>query len=160
MFRSKTVFVIGAGASKEAGLPTGPELRAAIASKLDIKFKFGIDQISGDEAIYNALRLYARNSGEDVNLYLQEAWKINEALPQAMSIDNYIDTHRGNGRLELCGKLAIAQSILQAEADSLLYFADYEQETFSPTKLATTWYEPFLQILTEAVRVDDLESIF
>jgi DNA-binding HxlR family transcriptional regulator len=35
MLKSKTVFVLGAGASKEVGLPVGSELKSTIAAKLD-----------------------------------------------------------------------------------------------------------------------------
>ena len=42
------VIVIGAGASKEARLPTGVELRHKIAALLDIRFEFGSRKISGD----------------------------------------------------------------------------------------------------------------
>jgi len=41
MFKSKTLFVVGAGASQEAGLPTGTELKSIIAEKLDITFDHG-----------------------------------------------------------------------------------------------------------------------
>ncbi len=44
----KTVFVIGAGASKEANLPTGIELKDKISALLDIRFDWH-DQKSGDE---------------------------------------------------------------------------------------------------------------
>jgi hypothetical protein len=41
MFKSKTVFVIGAGASKEAGLPTGEELKKSISTLFNV-FSKGI----------------------------------------------------------------------------------------------------------------------
>lgn len=47
---SKTVFVIGAGASKEANLPTGEELKSSISSFLDIRFEYNT-QIKGDYLI-------------------------------------------------------------------------------------------------------------
>ena len=38
MFESKTVFVLGAGASHEVGLPVGSGLAEIISKKLDIRF--------------------------------------------------------------------------------------------------------------------------
>jgi len=160
MFRSKTVFVVGAGASREAGLPTGTELRPVIASKLDIRYKINGELISGNREIADALRGHAQKNGEDVNSYLLQASKISEAMPQAISIDSFIDAHRGDASIELCGKLAIAQAILEAEGNSKLYFADYKQERFDPKKLSGTWYENFFQLLTENVRLEDLKHIF
>ena len=55
---NKTVFVIGAGASKEANLPTGFELKGRIAKLLDIDFDFH-KQISGDYKIVSALSALA-----------------------------------------------------------------------------------------------------
>jgi hypothetical protein len=37
MFKRRTLFVVGAGASYEFGLPLGPALAATIAKKADIK---------------------------------------------------------------------------------------------------------------------------
>ena len=56
----KTVFVIGAGASKEANLPTELELKSKIAQLLDIRFPDGYDQKSGDYTICEAFRLIVR----------------------------------------------------------------------------------------------------
>lgn len=57
MFKSKTVFIVGAGASCEAGLPSGDTLKERIAELLDIRFNdWGSDQISGDRRIVKALR--------------------------------------------------------------------------------------------------------
>jgi NAD-dependent SIR2 family protein deacetylase len=46
MFRSKTLFVVGAGASSEAGLPTGYELKNKIAELLNFHFEH-FEQQSG-----------------------------------------------------------------------------------------------------------------
>jgi len=51
----KTVYVVGAGASYEANLPTGNELKDRIAKLLDIRFEFD-SQKSGDYEIQQALR--------------------------------------------------------------------------------------------------------
>ena len=50
----------------------------------------------------------------------QAGWRIRDAMPQAISIDNFIDTHGENKLIELCGKLAIVRTILEAEAKSTL----------------------------------------
>ena len=53
MIKSKTVFVIGAGASKEVGFPLGAELRHIISSKLN----FGADGSSGDRDIFKYFQM-------------------------------------------------------------------------------------------------------
>ena len=121
MIKRKTVFVIGAGASCEAGLPTGAELRTHIAKALDIKFPDGYQQGSGSLSVYEAISEYCRQSGlRDTGEFLRAAWTIRDAAPLALSIDNFIDAHRGNKKVELCGKLAIAEVVLHAERKSKL----------------------------------------
>jgi hypothetical protein len=161
-----TVFVIGAGASKEANLPTGYELKSTISSLLDIQFdSFGTKQKSGDYTIIAALRLLANqldgNKTHIINSYLHEAWHIRDALPQAISIDNFIDTQRDNDKIALCGKLAIVRSILKAEEKSMLYFERQRADsTINFRALEGTWYTPFFQFLTQNCSKNDLKERF
>ena len=161
----KTVFVIGAGASKEANLPTGVELKSQIAQLLDIQFgRGGYQQETGDFIISNALEEHVKNADGrrgDINPYLYEAWHIRDALPLAISIDNFIDSQSGNDRLALCGKLAIVRAILEAEENSLLYFKKEQADSnINFIKLDQTWYLPFFQLLTENCGKDDLKKRF
>lgn len=159
-----TVFIIGAGASKEANLPTGYELKSIISRLLDIRFEGVFNQISGDYIITEAMRIHVRDpdgrSG-DINPYLHEAWHIRDALPQAISIDNFIDAHRDNDKIALCGKLAIVRSILDAEKRSLLYFEKSRIDSnIKFGSLEKTWYIPFFQLLTENCGKNDLKERF
>jgi hypothetical protein len=52
MFQSKTLFVVGAGASKEAGLPIGEELTDRIATLLKLHADYRSLK-SGDDRIYD-----------------------------------------------------------------------------------------------------------
>lgn len=158
----KTVFVVGAGASKEANLPVGSELKKSIAKALDIRFEHGFRMISGDDVILEALRAAAAGGdspSRDVNPFLHAGWHIRDAMPQAISIDNFIDAHSDDKRLELCGKLAIVRTILEAEAKSLL-FVDHTQldRQLKFGRLEKTWFNSFTQLLTENCRLSDLEK--
>ena len=71
----------------------------------------------------------------------------------------FFDSHQGDGKLEICGKLAIVRSILEAERSSLLYIdATYENTTLAYEALENTWFNAFMQLLTENCRVDQLEE--
>ena len=152
MPNNKTLFVVGAGASSEAQLPTGYELKEQIADKLDIKYANGYTQTSGDQVIDAAIRKHLRDAGEevDINPYLHACWRVRDAMPQAISIDNFIDTHSDDKKIELCGKLAIVSSILEAERNSLLYVSDlnrYNKINFD--NIFNTWYSSLMMLLTE-----------
>ena len=159
-----TVFIIGAGASKEAGMPTGEELKKEIADKLDIRFDTWEDKFeNGDYEIVKALRIKVNPPGirGSIGPYVQEAHQIVSAMPQAISIDNFIDNHRGNEKLALCGKLAIVRSISDAEQRSLLYFERNRVDSnIDFNRLLNTWYPIFFQKLTENCIPKQLEDRF
>ncbi len=156
---NKTVFVIGAGASNEAKLPTGFELKDRITNLLNMQFDFN-RQKSGDHLIVAALRELVRlddGRNGDINPHLHEAWHIRDALSQAISIDNFIDSQRGNEKIAICGKLGIVRAILDAERKSLLYFDRFDRNPgLNFSKLGATWYVPFFQLLTENCQLEDL----
>jgi hypothetical protein len=158
----KTVFVLGAGASKEVGLPVGAELKRNIAEILNIRFKRRMDQISGDSEIARALHLLAKGETPPslgINPYLEVAQKIREGMPINISIDNFIDLHSSNERLVTCGKLAIVSSILNAEASSTLKVdRKHPDATVNFSKIEDTWYVTFFQLLTENCKREDLKN--
>src|SRR5690349_14897211 len=94
MFKSKTLFIVGAGASREAGLPTGTQLTDAIANKLSFEFLNGSwVEGAGNADIHDAIRQHAsRNNLPEGDLF-RAASKICDAMPQAPSIDHFLHTH-------------------------------------------------------------------
>ncbi len=157
----KTVIVLGAGASAEAGLPTGQDLKKKISELLDLKYDpFKGMLKKGDDLIYDALKTHYRTlEGEnDFNDYSRAAQHVSYAMPQAESIDNFIDSNRGDAKIELCGKLAIVRSILQAEKGSLLYINPTSNKRFDYSRLESTWYARFFKLLVNNCLAEDLEE--
>lgn len=152
-----TAIIVGAGASAEFNLPTGAELKEDIARILDIRFEHGIKRTSGEGAVCEALRL--TNARKDVNQFLPSCHLIRDAMPQAISIDNFIDVHPGDAKIELCGKLAIVFSILRAERNSRLYFETQRRiEKLNLKSLNGTWLPSFFQWLTENCSLEKLRA--
>ena len=152
MSSKKTVIVVGAGASREAGLPTNDQLKKTIVRDLDIRFD--IRQISGDRTIASAL-----DTCGGINRYLPACWRIRDALPQAMSIDHFINAHQGNRDIELSGKLAIAKSILKAERNSLLYINQPNMNNnFNFASIEKTWLNAFWQRISENCQAEGLRK--
>ena len=56
MFTRKTVLIVGSGASREVGLPTGPELAVRIGGLLNFEFEFGNLKNGGSDFIQGLLR--------------------------------------------------------------------------------------------------------
>lgn len=159
MFNRKTVVVVGAGASSEFGLPTGGALKTEIASLLDIRFADGHSQSSGDhdicEAYRHAIQLEDART-RDINPLRTAGIQIRDAMPLAISIDNYLDVHKGNHQIELCGKLAISRAILKAEQHSSLYVHRDRNEQLDFEKNQKTWINSFFQLLTENCPKEEL----
>lgn len=163
MFRSKTVFVLGAGSSNEIGLPVGEDLKELIAKQINIKFRDGIQQSSGNPKITAALRKHAstKDGGwANITPYLEKAWKLQEALPLAISIDNLLDAYRGDEQAEVCGKLGIVESILHSERESQFYFKSTDMAKLDSRRGMNTWFAGYVKLLTEGKPLPEIESLF
>jgi len=154
------VLVVGAGASCELGLPSGAKLKDHIVGTLSNSLEHALGNREGGDVIAYAFRIFSetepRLNGQDGPL-LNAAKCIIDGLPLAISIDNYLDAHRGSDDMVICGKLAIARCILRAEASSTLVRPAHE----SPHRLdipnvQESWLYPFFQILTENCSVNEL----
>jgi hypothetical protein len=156
------VLIVGAGASKEVKLPIGADLRTRIARALDIRYNDGFSRSSGDAVIDAAFREIARNlnpRNADINPFLHASWRIRDAMPQAISIDNFIDSHRNDERIPICGKLAIARCILAAEAESSLFINRHNSHPkIDFAAVESTWFNSFFQLLTENCQAIDIKE--
>jgi len=151
---------VGAGASFEAGLPLGAGLKKEISRILKTRESGPYNAIVNDKIIDYALSILSRD-GHDKNLLYQACKHICEAMPQVMSIDNFMDIHKGNENIEKCGKLAIVRSILKAEQNSKLY-VNLNNINNKPNynQLELTWFNAFWQHMTENCQVEELENRF
>lgn len=159
MFHEKTTFVIGAGASKEAGLPVGEALAGTIANLMYFEFDFG-RLTKGDSTFLHSMQRYFPDR-DVVNEHLRAARQIWGGIRHVKSIDNYIDTHKHNPHIGALGKAAIAYSILKAEKASPLWLDPHQGRQSTPlNKLADTWFVRFGQQLVEQVSFQELDNVF
>jgi len=160
MATGKTVFVVGAGASYEMGLPVGEKLKEQISDMLTFR------QIEGhysarvqDNVIYEAQRIADSWRIPEVTMQktIQASAHMAHALPLTLSIDNYLHNHNGDKAVEVCGKLAIVRAILAAESNSSLYKpSDRIMIDFNDCSKA--WLVPFMQLLSEDCNLDRLRE--
>lgn len=152
-------FVLGAGASFEVGMPTGYDLKEKIASRL----AFAVDDFGrlagGDDRLREAVFRLSQGQGAEVTsgAYLSAANLISAGMPQAPSIDNFIDSHRSNSQVAEVGKLAIASEILRSERASKLFVSPtniYNKLKFEG--VAKTWLNAFFQLIALNAQEQDL----
>jgi len=162
----RTVFVIGAGANVEIGMPDGNRLKESIAERLNMKHA----PENGDEIIYSALKESVKESNGTVNEYIEKALmdvasNILIAMPLAISIDSYIEAHKDDRRITLCGKLGITRVILDAERECALFTAYGQTESLKNTdekvtQLNNSWYPLFFEKITDGCSFNELEFRF
>jgi hypothetical protein len=161
LFRARTVFVIGAGASAELGFPLGEKLLTEIAERVDISYDFGQLQ-RGDYVLADALRqkLNATVDVTDYNDHLHSAWQIAKSSKQALSIDNVLDALE-DPKAATVGKFGIVRSILSAEAESpFSKWVDHFPDQIDLSALNGTWLDQLTRLLTEGRRKSEIGSIF
>ena len=161
LFRAKTLFVIGAGASYEVDLPVGAELLQQIVRFLSYEFEWNRPK-SGDIAIFDALKLIFNEGGSvtTLNRHLIAGARLTKSAQQALSIDNVIDALE-DPEVELIGKLGIARSILGAESTSGKFRPNREDGIELEVKnFSNTWYSSLTKLLTEGVKRSSVGTIF
>lgn len=156
------VFVVGAGASKEAGLPTGYELRSRIANALKTRSE-GVYQrmICENESIENALRQIcqrqANRQQQNINSYHSACKSIADGMQVAPSIDHFINMHRHDLEITICGKLGIAYCILSAESESEMRVDNQNiNNTINFRALEETWYHSFFHLIVDGCQLEDI----
>jgi hypothetical protein len=156
------VLVVGAGASRELGLPSGEELKSKIAELLRASYRYALCPANGTNRVYEALKIISSN-GDGKPQVREEGSLINalnsiaKGLNAAISIDNYLDAHKNDKDVMICGKLAIVSCILNSEASSELVLSRRGiGKALNHDRVKESWLLPFFQILTENCSKDDL----
>src|SRR6266404_1399878 len=92
MLSRKTVFILGAGASKEAGLPIGSELITLIADKLNMVDGFSQQPRREDHAIL--LQALRKKYPQEISKYYEACRQIGKGVILSKSIDDFLNNHQ------------------------------------------------------------------
>jgi hypothetical protein len=161
MFDVKTVFILGAGSSKEANLPTGIELAPQISKLLDIRFEDGGRRVgTGDQIIEQSLRTIAQRQGRNANELFRKCRQIGAGIGYTTSIDNYINLHADDPDIALCGKIAIVRAILQAEHGSYLFDGDASRTQYNQDRISESWFIRFIRGLSSEIPKSKIGELF
>jgi len=154
MFKRRTLFVIGAGASQELKMPVGPELAKAIYKKLAFRRHQGGSVSGEDRAFLQELK--------DTYRPLPNGWfaasrLIHNGILLTHSVDEFLEIHQKNEVVKVIGKAAIAKCILEAERSSNLQ--PHQRGLDLPT-LENTWHVRFMRRLVQGVTLQNVRQIF
>ena len=156
MFKRKTLFIVGAGASAEVGLPVGATLAKTIANILNVP-RGGMPDSRGETVLR---QLYEKRPLSS-NGYQQAAWRIRDGVRLTNSIDDFLDMHGADKLVQRVGKTAIVKAILDAEAESSLYYdRELSRQLVNLDKIENTWFMKFFRMLGRGVTRDNARQIF
>ena len=150
MFKKPTVFVLGAGASFECGLPLGKTLATRIEASLDPATK------SSDQ-----LLPYLFDSGfisENRAEYEIAAEQLRKTLKSSPSTDDALNWLSGNPFAVKLGKVGIVSEIMFAERESALCRAPDNPAEFA--NYDSTWLYQFFSMAKRDAKRESLDDIF
>jgi hypothetical protein len=149
MFKRKTVFVIGAGCSKEFGLPLGSELRDDV-HKLVSKARTA--EVDALEYAFTTSGIPMANANVGVRFN-----QLKNGLHTRPSVDQYLDFHRTDVALVALGKMAISQAILEREVKSNL---SDEILGAGLSLISTTWISQLFYLMCDSTAIESPSDIF
>ena len=103
---------------------------------------------SGDPAIAEILQ---RTHGAGYNDWRRAACMVAAGIEYTNSIDDYLQTHNGNEKIEFCANLAIVQSILEHERGCALYVENPRNGWHKPNAVTKSWLPVFFRMLQQGV---------
>ena len=153
MIKTNTVFILGAGANVEIGMPTGVKL----AEEISIYLQTLSNIINREEGRYfNGLQLdYAiRNHPRpELDSLVKSASAISKGILTARSIDEYLDSFSSYPEFAKVGKMAIVRAIFKYELGSSLYVknGNHYNVTLDQRLVGKSWYPWLIRMLTADV---------
>ena len=157
MFAKPTVFVIGAGASAEFGMPVGATLLSEVANDLR-----KIENSDGPRS-QELLRIFINASNNDnarLNGLLDAARQLARAMEIHPSIDEALHYFAGNADAIRAGKLAVALRIMSSEAKGKLPASGNPDALAKFRPQANTWLYYFLSMLVAGTELREDAPIF
>lgn len=124
MADKRTVFIVGAGASSELGLPVGRGLLEQISRTVTVTSGERGPEIRMPDRVLSALLHVIATNGrfsvaQERYITAIALW-IAQNAPLAPSIDNLLHAHESDAHIKACGKILIAHCISAAEKASKL----------------------------------------
>lgn len=149
-------FIIGAGASREVGLPVGSELKERISECVRVEAIDANRYAAGSHSFWSAVQLAIERGDFDLGQALRACKRIRNAMPQAVSIDQFIDSAGVVDSIPTVGKVAIVDQILRAERESTLFIDSDHQRGELIRRAKGYWLHTFWGRLTEGAHIEDL----
>lgn len=150
MLKERTLFIIGAGAGVDVKMPLGTDLRSEITNRLAFT----------EERPPLIDRIFRDKFSKDYERYRIAAKQIEQGLHLSKSIDSFLHNRSSDDYIIQCGKIAIAQTILEYESISSLAYDRFNEDGPDLTKASNTWLAELFSILQEGVTDTKIGKLF
>ncbi len=157
MIRKPVVFVVGAGASSEVGLPTGAQLRMQLAKDVDIRFKHYSELASGSPDVVDAMRIV---SGGNINPMREAGVRLSPVLKLQPSVDEALHFLSSDELAVRLGKLAVAHRILNAEGSSGVIGGEGRADLSAFDPPPDNWLFQFASLALAGLRRGEIDTAF
>lgn len=159
MLKQKTLFIIGAGASVDFGLPLGSGLINDVRTLLEISYD-SQGNLVGNQTMITAMRRHCDQNAGNFHDYFTTAQAVSRSLRSGiLSVDNFVHAHAGQPLVAVLVKIAISMRILRGETDSPLN-RDYTMTLTSDSLPSGNWLESFCKYHFAMHQVDKLDKLF
>jgi hypothetical protein len=161
MFDRPTVLVLGAGAGFDIKMPLGDRLAELIANAVNFYLEAGA-LTKGDARIASALQRLSQPQG-GWGHFLIAGRMIADGIRYSRSIDNYVHSHSDKEAVKTVAKMAIVQTILDAEKECHIAIdSKVNPPRFKDEGEAhKSWLSDFFTVLQDGiVEAKNLDRIF
>jgi hypothetical protein len=162
MLDKPTVFVIGAGAGFDIDMPLGDKLADLIAGAVSFYYEKGL-LTKGNVHIADALQRISQRKVISWDAFLIAGRMIASGIQYTRSIDNFVHTHSDKEAVKTAAKVAIVQTILEAERECDI---SIDPQQFPPRflkeeKARKSWLSDFFTMLQDGIiEAKNLDEIF
>jgi len=119
MFKKPVVFIIGAGASADYGMPLGGQLASSVAADVDFHFPDNFGPIErGDAALFQHLQTHFPR--DQLQRFLFAGRQLAATISSAASVDDALYQLSDYPEAIMLGKVGVVRSIARAERNSEL----------------------------------------
>lgn len=142
-------------------MPMGDALKGRIGKAVGFTFPDNFNPKEGNLAIYWAVKEHLKQLDvRDSNPWWRAGQAIKAAMPQAISIDNFLHTHSHDENIIFMGKLGIAVCILEAERTSSLRGDKDRDGKLNYGSIKESWHATFVKMLLENAQAKATDILF
>src|SRR5262245_44429933 len=152
MLDRSTVFIIGAGAGDGLDMPTGVALSASIAEAVNFYVDDG-NVVQGQPRIFDSLKRLSQQGTFSLERLVTAGRMIAGGIRHSGSIDNYVNTHSDKAHVAAVAKIAIVDTILDAERGSALWVDSAKHPYRFQNHIAVqgSWLSNFFGVLQDGI---------